>query len=153
MSIFHSRLAWLFKFSYLLLLTICLLIMMTSPARSQQADIDVSTAAIEAIKKSLAGRFMALKPHLDSGAIGLTFDGLIVMRDLQAIALNETLKVENILAEENKDRASLYREIARANGRPDWESDLKTTFGERWINRAALGWYHRDSAGKWNRKI
>jgi uncharacterized protein len=116
-------------------------------------DVDVSTPAIVVIKKSLSARFKLLKPHLDSGAIGLTHDGLLAMRDLQAIALNETLKVEAIIAEENKDRASLYREIARANGRPDWESDLKSTFGERWISRAAPGWYHRDSAGKWIRKI
>jgi uncharacterized protein len=120
---------------------------------SPTPDVDVSTPAIVVIKKSLATRFKLLKPHFDSGAIGLTHDGLIAMRDLQAIALNETLKVEAIIAEENKDRASLYREIARANGRPDWESDLKSTFGERWISRAAPGWYHRDSAGKWVRKM
>ena len=121
----------------------------TTPA----PDVDVSTPAIVVIKKSLAARFKLLRSHLDSGAIGLTHDGLIAIRDLQAIVVNETLKVEAIIAEENKDRASLYREIARANGRPDWESDLKSTFAERWINRAAPGWYHRDSAGKWIRKI
>ena len=122
-------------------------------AATPAPDVDVSTAAIVVIKKSLAARFKLLKSHLDSGAIGLTHDGLIAVRDLQAIAVSETLKVEAMIAEENKDRASLYREIARANGRADWESDLKTTFGERWINRAAPGWYHRDSAGKWIRKI
>jgi uncharacterized protein len=122
-------------------------------AATPTPDVDVSTAAIVVIKKSLAARFKLLKSHLDSGAIGLTHDGLIAVRDLQAIAVNETLKVEAIIAEENKDRASLYREIARANGRPDWESDLKSTFAERWISRAASGWYHRDSAGKWIRKM
>jgi uncharacterized protein len=122
-------------------------------AATPTPDIDVSTPAIVVIKKSLATRFKILKLHLDSGAIGLTHDGLIAIRDLQAIQLTETLKVEAIIAEENKDRASLYREIARANGRPDWESDLKSTFGERWISRAAPGWYHRDSAGKWIRKM
>lgn len=122
-------------------------------ATTPTPDVDVSTPAIVVIKKSLAARFKFLRPHLESGAIGLTHDGLIAVRDLQAIAVNETLKVEAIVAEENKDRASLYREIARANGRPDWESDLKSTFAERWISRAAPGWYHRDSAGKWIRKM
>ena len=125
----------------------------THAAATATPDVDVSTPAIVVIKKSLAARFKILKLHLDSGAIGLTHDGLIAVRDLQAIAVNETSKVEAIIAEENKDRASLYREIARANGRPDWESDLKSTFAERWISRAAPGWYHRDSAGKWIRKI
>lgn len=122
-------------------------------AATPTPDVDVSTPAIVVIKKSLAARFKLLKPHFDSGAVGLTHDGLIAVHDLQAIQLNETLKAEAIIAEENKDRASLYREIARANGRPDWESDLKTTFGERWISRAAPGWYYRDSAGKWIRKM
>jgi uncharacterized protein len=122
-------------------------------ATTPTPDVDVSTPAIVVIKKSLAARFKVLKPHFDSGAVGLTHDGLIAVHDLQAIQLNETLKAEAIIAEENKDRASLYREIARANGRADWESDLKTTFGERWISRAAPGWYYRDSAGKWIRKM
>jgi uncharacterized protein len=122
-------------------------------ATTPTPDVDVSTPAIVVIKKSLAARFKLLKPHFDSGAVGLTHDGLIAVHDLQAIQLNETLKTEAIISEENKDRASLYREIARANGRPDWESDLKTTFGERWISRAASGWYYRDSAGKWIRKM
>lgn len=122
-------------------------------ATTAAPDVDVSTPAIVVIKKSLAARFKLLKPHFDSGAVGLTHDGLIAVHDLQAIQVSETLKAEAIFAEENKDRASLYREIARANGRPDWESDLKTTFGERWISRAAPGWYYRDSAGKWIRKM
>ncbi len=127
--------------------------LMAPPAASQSAEIDVTTAAVVVIKKSLAGRFMFLKPHFDSGAIGLTIDGLVAMRDLQAIALAQTLKVENFIAEENKDRATLYREIARANGRPDWESDIKAIFGERWISRAPVGWYYRDITGKWIRKM
>ena len=123
------------------------------PAASQSPEIDVTTAAVVVIKKSLVGRFVFLKPHFDSGAIGLTIDGLVAMRDLQAIALTQTLKVANFVAEENKDRATLYREIARANGHPDWESNIKAIFGERWISRAPAGWYYRDSAGKWIRKM
>ncbi len=138
-----------------LLLVFSLLVTLTliaKPAVSQQPTVDVSTASIVAIKKSLAARFALLKPHLDAGVIGLTHDGLIAVRDLQTIAANEKAKIESVIAEENKDRAALYREIARANGRADWESDLKAIFGERWLNRASAGWYYRDSAGKWIRK-
>jgi hypothetical protein len=115
-------------------------------------DLEVSTPAISVIKKSLASRFAKLKPHLDVGAIGLTHDGLVAVRDLKVIAAAEHAAVESLVAEENKDRAALYREIARANGRADWETDLKATFGQRWISRAFPGWYHRDSAGKWTQK-
>ncbi len=121
-------------------------------AQAQAPDLDVTTPAVTVIKQSLAQRFAKLKPHLDTGAIGLTHDGLIAIRDLAFVAANERVSVENHVAEENKDRAVLYREIARANGRADWESDLKLTFGQRWINRAYAGWYYRDSAGKWLRK-
>jgi uncharacterized protein len=121
-------------------------------AQTPAPDLDVSTPAISVIKKSLSQRFAKLKPHLDAGAIGLTHDGLIAVRDLAAVAIADRVVVESHVAEENKDRAALYREIARANGRADWETDLKRIFGERWISRAYTGWYYRDSAGKWNQK-
>ena len=129
-----------------------------TPAFAQpDSDLDVNTPSISVIKKSLSQRFAALKPHLASGAVGLTADGLIAIREILAAnetAMTATIRaaLEKLVADDNQDRASLYREIARANGRPDWESDLKATFGERFINRAQSGWYYRDSAGKWNRK-
>jgi uncharacterized protein YdbL (DUF1318 family) len=123
-----------------------------SQAAAQTPDLDVSTPAVTVIKNSLAQRFTKLKPHFDTGVIGLTHDGLVAIRDLTLVAAGERLAVENYVAEENKDRAVLYREIARANGRADWETDLKLTFGQRWISRAYLGWYYRDSTGKWQKK-
>ena len=119
---------------------------------AQHADIDVNTPSILVIKKSLGQRFIALKPHLDSGVIGVTADGLIAVRDLNAIATALRAGLEALVADENQDRGSLYREIARANGRPDWESNLKQIFGERFISRAQPGWYYLDGANKWNRK-
>ena len=124
----------------------------SSAAFGQPPDIDINTPSILVIKKSLQQRFSALKPHLDSGAIGVTADGLIAVRDLNAVAAGARAGLEILVADENQDRGSLYREIARANGRPDWESNLKLTFGERFISRAQSGWYYRDSASKWSRK-
>lgn len=119
---------------------------------STQPDLDINTPSITVIKKSLSQRYQTIKPHLDSGAIGLTADGLLSVRDLTSTPAAIAAKVEAVVAEENQDRGSLYREIARANGHPDWENDLKTTFGERFISRAQSGWYYRDSAGKWTKK-
>jgi uncharacterized protein len=122
-------------------------------ARDQSSpDVDIDTPAVGVIKKSIAARFAKLKPYFDAGAIGLTHDGLVAVRDLALVAPAERVAAEAHVGEENKDRSALYREIARANGRTDWESDLKRTFGERWISRAYVGWYYRDSAGKWNQK-
>lgn len=128
------------------------LVAATAHAETPSPDLEVTTPAISVIKKSLSQRFAKLKPHLDAGAIGLTHDGLIAVRDLNVVAVTERVVIENHVAEENKDRAALYREIARANGRADWETDLKRIFGERWISRAYAGWYYRDSAGKWIQK-
>jgi uncharacterized protein len=121
-------------------------------ALAETGDVDVSTPAVTVIKKSIAQRFALLKPHLDAGVIGLTHDGLIAIRDAASLAIAERGKLESHVAEENKDRGALYREIARANGHPDWEGDLKLTFGARWISRAQVGWYYRDSAGMWQKK-
>ena len=130
-----------------------MLLSLALPA-SAQPDLDIYTPSILVIKKSLSQRFATLKQHLDAGAIGVTFDGLIAIRDLRAasVTVANRAELEKLVADDNQDRGSLYREIARANGRPDWESDLKFTFGERFISRALSGWYYRDSAGKWNRK-
>jgi uncharacterized protein len=117
-----------------------------------QANIEVDTPAINALKKSMQTRFASLSPYLDSGAVGLTRDGLISLRDANAVPLPKRAEANSLVAEENKDRAALYREIARANGKPEWEGDIKNTFGERWISRASGGWYYQNAQGQWVKK-
>ena len=48
---------------------------------------------------------------------GITRDGFIALRDVNAIALPQRQQVNNLVGAENADRTSLYREIARANGK------------------------------------
>lgn len=117
-----------------------------------QANIEVDTPAINALKKSMQARFASLAPHFDSGAIGLTRDGMVALRDANAVPLPKRAEVNGFVAEENKDRTALYREIARANGKPEWEGDIKNTFGERWISRASAGWYTQNAQGQWVKK-
>ena len=116
------------------------------------SDIETGTAAIGVIGKSIARRLERLRPHLDSGAIGLTADGLLAVRDFGPIAALNRADLISLVVEDNKDRSALYREIARANGHPEWETDLRATFGQRWIGRAPSGWYYRDSVEAWIRK-
>jgi uncharacterized protein len=56
------------------------------------------------------------------------------------------------VTEENNDRAALYREIAKANDHPEWETNIRDTFGRRWIVNAATGWWYQDSNGAWKQK-
>jgi hypothetical protein len=117
-----------------------------------QANLEVDSPAVGAIKKSIQERTKALFPHLGSGAVGLTRDGLVAVRDANLVPLPQRAAVNALVADENKDRVALYREIARANGKPEWEGEIRSTFAQRWISRASAGWYYQDAQGAWVKK-
>lgn len=122
-----------------------------SPAHAE-ADLNLSTPAVRQITASMESRHGQLKKYYDSGAVGLTNDGLVEVRDQNAVPLPERNAVRKLVAEENADRANLYREIANANGHPEWEADIRSTFAQRWITRASAGWYVQDKDGNWKQK-
>lgn len=141
-----------FSSARILLLTATFLIAAQLASAQEESEFDVNTPAIMLLQKSMAYRFMLLKPHLESGAVGLTHDGAIAWRAAALVDANALLTLDGLINEENKDRSTLYREIARANRRPEWESDLRITFGKRWISRIPTGWYYRDGSGQWQMK-
>ncbi|MGZ5154369.1 MAG: DUF1318 domain-containing protein, partial [Burkholderiales bacterium] len=104
-----------------------------------QANLEINTPAVAAIQKSMQERHAQLLPLYSSGGVGLTRDGNVALRDANAVPLAQRAQVNALIAAENQDRAALYREIARANGRPEWESDIRTTFAQRWIDKAQPG--------------
>jgi len=122
------------------------------PVANAQADIDISSPAIRALTASMKARAGELDGFFGSGAIGLTSDGLVEVRDANAVALADRNKLRKLVADDNADRNSLYREIASANGHPEWESDIRGTFAERWIANARAGWYYKSKAGAWTQK-
>ncbi|MBL0124753.1 MAG: YdbL family protein [Betaproteobacteria bacterium] len=137
-----------------LLVVLCLVSVSAMGAETVgDTDFDVQSPSVMAIRKSLAERHAILKEHFQAGVIGLTHDGLIAMREAAGLAPDMRATLERLVAEDNKDRGTLYREIARANGRPDWESQFQNVFAERWIRRAPSGWYYRDSGGRWIKKL
>ena len=121
------------------------------PARAQQANLDISSPAIGKIEASLKARHAQLLPYFNSGAVGLTSDGLIAVRDAKSIPLNARQTVNQLVADDNRDRVALYREIAAANGHPEWQSQIQATFARRWIDRAQSGWYYQSGDG-WKAK-
>ena len=125
---------------------------LVSPAQAQSADLNVSTPAIRALTQSMEARHAQLKKYYDSGAVGFTQDGLVEVRDQNLIPLPERTGARRLVAEENADRANLYREIATGNNHPEWEADIRSTFAERWISRASPGWYYQDATGAWKQK-
>ena len=125
---------------------------LVSPAHAQSADLNVSTPAVRQLTQSMEARHAMLKKYYDSGAIGLTSDGLIEVRDQNLVPLPERNATRKLVADENADRTNLYREIATANGHPEWEADIRTTFAECWASKASAGWYFQDKNGAWKQK-
>ncbi len=121
-------------------------------ARAQAAaDLNVSTPAVRALTASMEARHPVLERYYVSGAVGLTEDGLVAVRDLALVALPERNAVRRLVDDENRDREMLYAEIARANGHPEWLDDIRTTFADRWAAKAAPGWWIR-RGGAWSRR-
>ena len=119
-------------------------------AQAQEPDLDINTPQINAIKARMVKRQRdSLAPLFDAGAIGFSADGLVTIRDRSAVPLNQRRSLESTVADENRDRKAVYREIAVANGHPEWESDVQETFAREWVNNARKGWYYQDSNNKW----
>lgn len=124
------------------------------PAAHAQANanIDISSPEIRAVTASMTSRFDQLEPYFASGAVGLTEDGLVELRDANAVPLAERALVKRLVAEDNRDRNTLYAEIARANGHADWAADIRRIFARRWVERGAKpGWFYQQG-GSWKQK-
>ena len=118
-----------------------------------QANLDIDAPAVREVQKRMSERFEGvLEAHFNSGAVGLTQYGLVAVRDASAVPLAQRAKLNAEIAQENKDRATVYREIANANGHPEWAAEIQQTFAKRWIERARAGWYFQDAGGAWQRK-
>lgn len=118
------------------------------PVAAAQANIDISSPAVTALQASMSARHRELAGYYASGAIGLTAQGLVALRDASVVSLAERPKASQLVAAENRDRNALYQAIAQANGHPEWEPDIRATFARRWIDRAQAGWWYQ-SAGTW----
>ena len=116
------------------------------------ADLEINTPAIGSLKMAMQQRHGQLAGHFASGAVGLTRDGLVAVRDAALVPLAQRQAVNGLVAAENQDRQALYRESARANGHPEWEEEIHSTFAQRWVQKAAPGWWYQNHAGAWVRK-
>lgn len=114
-------------------------------------DLEVNTPAISALKNSMQARHSSLAPHYESGAVGLTGNGLIAVRDATALPLKDRQGINGLVAAENNDRSALYKEIASGNGHPEWEGEIRSTFATRWVDKAQAGWWYQGANG-WIKK-
>ncbi len=120
-------------------------------ALAQQPDINISTPAITKLRNVMEQRHRQLKPFYGSGAVGMSATGLITLRDPKLVPLQQRNKIKKLVVDENSDRNRLYAEIAKANGHPEWEKDIRSIFAGRWVGNAPGGWWYQ-SGGKWQQK-
>lgn len=119
----------------------------------ESADISIKTPAIQAIQNRMATRFQTqLAAGFDAGALGLTRDGMVEVRDASKLALKDRVAITQAVADDNRDRKAVYREVAVANGHPEWESQIRGIFAQQWIASAHKGWWYQDAGGSWKQK-
>jgi uncharacterized protein YdbL (DUF1318 family) len=128
-----------------------LFVLSVAAAASAQVNIEINTPGVVALKQSMQTRHAQLADFYASGAVGLTSDGMVALRDANVVPLAARQKVNGLVAAENQDRKALYAEIARANAHLEWEGDIRNTFAQRWIQRAQAGWWIQ-SGGSWSKK-
>lgn len=122
------------------------------PAAHAQADFNISSPRIQALQNRMANRHTRLAGFYQSGALGIQSDGMLTLRNLNAVPLPSRNQAKTLVAEDNADRAALYREIAQANGHPEWEGQIREVFAQRWRDKALSGWWIQQANGQWARK-
>jgi uncharacterized protein YdbL (DUF1318 family) len=132
-------------------LTASLIDVMVAPAHAQ-ADLNINTPAISKLRASLRSRHARLEPYFRNGAVGFTADGFVRLREQSLVPLKDRSVVRKIVADDNQERTALYREIARANGHPEWEKDIRQTFARIWIDEAPGGYWYQAPGGNWQQK-
>jgi uncharacterized protein YdbL (DUF1318 family) len=122
-------------------------------AYAQEPDINISNPAIRALKDSIKARSDSIKPYMDRGNVGITQDGLLTVRGTEGLSLKERAEVQQLVEAENRDRESLYSEIAKANNfAPDAVPKIKRIFAKSWMDQARPGWWIQEPPGNWRKK-
>ena len=104
--------------------------------------------------RRIISRFPESRNGFESGAIGITSDGYVALRDPAA----GDPGLQSLINQENRDRGILYAASALevGHGSNDWFGDWmpyeRATFAREWVAQAPAGWWHRDEKGKWQRK-
>ncbi len=120
-------------------------------AAEPNVDIDVSSAAIRQLKAAMSRRADQLKPYLRSGAVGISNQGLLEIRTLDDLSLRDKADVRKAVEAENRDRQSLYREIAESNGLSTQDVPrIQKIFADTWIEKAEPGWQVQAADGSWS---
>lgn len=115
-----------------------------------QVDITISSPAINALTEKMKQRYSAtLKQHLEQKVVGFSRTGFVEIIDAGQLGLKDRQSLKKVVADENRDREALYREMAIANDHPEWEDKIREAFVKQWIEQAQVGWSYQNNEGNW----
>jgi uncharacterized protein YdbL (DUF1318 family) len=122
-------------------------------ALAQAININITTPAIRQLVTARKQRFASLAPLFDNGAVGENNRGLVEVRDLDRLSVQEKGRVKTLVQQENSDREQLYRALAEANNiAQDRVSDIGTIFAGVNRQEAQTGWWIQQANGTWEHK-
>ena len=120
---------------------------------AQGININVTTPAIRQLVAARKQRFPSLTPLFDKGALGENNRGLVEVRDIDTLSLQEKGHVKTLVQQENSDRTQLYLALAEANKiAQDRVSDIGTIFAGVNRQEAQTGWWIQQANGTWEHK-
>jgi uncharacterized protein YdbL (DUF1318 family) len=118
-----------------------------------QEAASVSNPTIRALKQAMKQRYPSLQPFFSRGNIGESNAGLVEVRSTEGLSLQDKGALQNLVAAENRDRESLYAEVAKAlNIDPSLVSQVKQKFAESWQRSCSKGWWIQQPDGSWVQK-
>jgi hypothetical protein len=93
----------------------------------------VSNPTIRSLKQRMRQRFPLLKPYFKNGMLKEGSNGYVSMGDGGKLPLKERRNLNNLMDAENKDRKTLYREVAKAlKIDPGQTGKIAAIFAKEW---------------------
>ena len=113
-------------------------------------DIDRPLARMKA-------RWPEVRAGLESGRLGLSEDGDVVVRDAAGLDRSAARALRGLAKTENRDRDVLYRAMTEAIGHngegvPRMQPFTEEVFGREWARQAPKSWWLQDVNGRWLQK-
>jgi uncharacterized protein YdbL (DUF1318 family) len=106
-----------------------------SPASAWAADEEttVSNPTIRALREKMKARFSLLTPYYQNGALKEGENGYLSVADAASLNLKEKRDLNSLVDAENKDRTTLYGEVAKAlKIEPSQIEKIAAIFAKEW---------------------
>jgi uncharacterized protein YdbL (DUF1318 family) len=124
-----------------------------SEAHAAEGVFKADTDKALEIKTRLSSRVSEVIAQKKAGVLGETNDGLLQLKGADKLKKLQTMKVEQVVSDENADRAALYEEIRKANGVAEGRlKDIQKSFARSFQAESPSGTWLQDADGKWAQK-